>query len=120
MTLNELLTQLHNDPETIDFATVIATIEAHYTYTPQAFSNGLGDDCLLNAAGTNAGSCKILAFGQLQGLSAAQTLACFGEHYRKVVATPEGSDHANIRTFMRYGWAGVSFGEQALHPMHPM
>jgi len=54
------------------------------------------------------------AFGQLQGLSEQQTLACFGEHYRKVLATPGETDHANIRTFMRHGWAGIRFDGAAL------
>lgn len=43
-----------------------------------------------------------------------QTLNLFGEHYRKVVATPEETDHANIRTFMRHSWAGIHFATPAL------
>ncbi|MBU0656487.1 MAG: HopJ type III effector protein [Gammaproteobacteria bacterium] len=114
MNLNDLLIQLNTQPASIDFATVIATIEAHYAYTPQAFSNGVGEDCVVSPAGINAGSCKVFAFGQLQGLSEQQTLACFGEHYRKVLATPDETDHANIRTFMRHGWAGIHFAAPAL------
>lgn len=114
MTINELLNQLASKPEQIDFATVIAAIEANYAYTPQTFTNGAGEDTVTNPAGTNAGSCKVFAFGQLQGLSEFQTLNLFGEHYRKVVATPEETDHANIRTFMRHGWAGIHFAAPAL------
>lgn len=108
MTLEQLLEQLKSQ-QALNFAEVIATIEAHYTYTPQSFTNGLGDDCVHNPAGTNEGSCKVFAFGKLQQLSPEQTLACFGEHYRKVLATPDGSDHANIRRFMRDAWAGIVF-----------
>lgn len=117
MTLEQLLTQLHTQQE-LNFAEVMACIEAHYQYTPQSFSNGLGEDCVQNPAGTNEGSCKVFAFGQLQKLTPAQTLACFGEHYRKVLATPEGTDHANIRTFMRHGWLGIQFlaNQSALTP----
>lgn len=111
MTPHTLIAQLNTAPETLVFADVIATIDAHYQYTPQAFSNGE----LENAAGTNEGSCKVFSFAQLHGLNESQTLACFAEHYRSVLATPEGSDHGNIRNFMRSGWSGVSFAAAVLH-----
>ena len=38
----------------------------------------------------------------------------FGEHYRSVVATPEGSDHGNIRALIEHGLAGVKFAQQPL------
>lgn len=60
-------------------------------------------------AGTNEGSCKIFSFGKIAGLSEAETLACFGEHHRSVVADPSGSSHGNIRAFMERGWEGISF-----------
>jgi hypothetical protein len=42
-------------------------------------------------------------------------LACFGTYYRDdVLANPEGSDHGNIRNFMKTGWAGVSLPEGVL------
>lgn len=108
MTLEQLLEKLQTQ-QALNFADVIATIEAHYTYIPQSFTNGLGESRVQNPAGTNEGSCKVFAFGKLQQLSPEQTLACFGEHYRKVLATPEGTDHGNIRSFMHYGWAGIEF-----------
>ncbi len=97
------------------FLTHLQHIDAHYVYTPTHFRNGCGDDAIDNAAGVNEGSCKIFAYARLQGLSEADTLALFGEHYAQVRAHPEGSDHANIRRFMRDGWAGISFTAQALH-----
>lgn len=115
MTITELLNQLETQPDQMDFNSVIAAIEANYDYTPQTFTNGSGEDSVTNTAGTNAGSCKVFAFGQLQGLSKQQTLALFGEHYRKVLTTPNETDHANIRTFMRHGWEGIRFDAPALH-----
>lgn len=108
MTLEQLLQALQQQ-QALKFAEVIATIEANYAYTPQSFNNGIGEDCVHNPAGKNEGSCKIFAFGQLQQLAPEQTLACFAEHYQKVLAIPEASDHANIRSFMKYGWAGIEF-----------
>lgn len=111
MSLNDFLQRLRQTPDQIEFADTIAAIEAHYHYRPTAFRNG----DVANAAGQNGGSCKILAFAQLQGLSEAETLACFGRYYRDdVLQHPDASDHANIRNFMRSGWAGVVFEAPAL------
>jgi hypothetical protein len=113
MELNNFLQQLAHAPESIAFAETIATIEAAYTFTPAAFSNG----ALRNEAGQNNGSCKIFAFGRLHHLSAEQTLHCFGDYYRKdVLGNPDGADHQNIRNFMQTGWAGVVFESAALSP----
>lgn len=115
MTLNEFLQQLNSAPESIEFQQVIDLISANYDYTPTTFSNGIGADCVTNAAGTNEGSCRIFAFARLNRLSAAQTLACFGKFYRlDVLENPQGTDHANIRTFMRHGWDGIRFEGAAL------
>ncbi len=38
----------------------------------------------------------------------------FGEHYRAVLATPGGSDHANIRALQDTGLGGVRFAQQPL------
>lgn len=111
MSLTTFLQRLRATPEQIEFADSIATIEAHYDYSPTAFRNG-GID---NAAGQNGGSCKILAFAKLQNLSVGETLACFGRYYRvDVLQHPDASDHQNIRNFMRSGWAGVAFDGEAL------
>lgn len=114
MSIDELLNQLETQPDQIDFASVITAIEAHYDYTPQAFSNGVNGNSVNNPAGTNEGSCKVFAFAQLHNLSEFQTLKLFGEHYRKVLATPDETDHANIRAFMRHGWEGIQFDAPAL------
>lgn len=111
MTLNALLEQLARAPDAVNFDDVIATINEHFTYTPTRFTNGDA----INEAGKNEGSCKIFAFGKLQQLTPAQTLACFGKFYREdVLGNPGGTDHANIRNFMQHGWAGIQFAGEAL------
>ena len=68
-----------------------------------------------NAAGENSGSCKLFAFAQLQNLSEAETLACFGAYYyEEVLENPEGTNHQNIRNFMITGWDGIHFEGEAL------
>ena len=92
------------------FADTLAFIAAGYDYQPQAFNNG----GVQNAAGQNEGSCKTLGLALLEGLSDQEALLAFGEHYRDVVATPEGSDHGNIRALIEHGLAGVKFAGQPL------
>ncbi len=113
MTLNTFLQRLNDAPETIAFTDTMAIIEALYDFTPTEFKNGE----LPNAAGQNNGSCKLFSFAKLQGLSQQQTLACFGDYHRKdVLENPQGSDHQNIRNFMKTGWEGISFQGDALAP----
>ena len=92
------------------FADVIAFIEARYQHTPTAFQNG----AQFNAATENQGSAKVFSFAKLEGLNQADTLSLFAEHYASVLATPEASDHQNIRQFMQNGWDGVKFEGEAL------
>ena len=114
MTPAELIERVRSAPQTLTFAEVLATIEHHYHYTPTAFANGLDADLVENPAGVNEGSCRVLAFACLWQLNEAETLALFAEHYRKVLADPAGSDHANIRAFQRHGWPGVTFENEPL------
>ena len=89
---------------------VNAYIDKHYAYSPTRFSNGMGDDIAISEAGQNEGSCKIFALGQMLQLTEQETLHCFGDYYRQdVLQHPEGSDHANIRNFIKYGWQGIQF-----------
>ncbi|WP_324833199.1 HopJ type III effector protein [Pseudomonas saxonica] len=92
------------------FADTLAFIAANYEYQPQAFSNGGVE----NAAGQNEGSCKTLGMALLEGLSDQEALLAFGEHYRSVLATPESTDHSNIRALIAHGLAGVKFDAQPL------
>lgn len=111
MLLSEFLEKLTTEAETVEFSNTMAVIEAYYTFTESAFSNGQQH----NAAGENSGSCKIFSFSQLNGLSEAQTLACFGSYYRDdVLGFPDATDHQNIRQFIANGWAGIRFSDNAL------
>lgn len=92
------------------FADTLAFIAARYEYAPAAFTNGGVE----NAAGQNEGSCKTLGLALLEDLTDNEALLAFGEHYRSVLATPEGNDHANIRALMAHGLAGVKFTAQPL------
>lgn len=99
--------------EPVAFEETLAVIDGAYRFTPTAFSNGPHH----NRAGDNNGSCRIFAFARLHGLSEGETLALFGQHYReRVLAHPGGSDHTNIRQFMRTGWAGIRFAGEPLTP----
>ena len=111
MNIETFLSQLQQSPSAITFQQTMDIIEQYYSYTPTEFTNGDA----VNAAGSNEGSCKLFAFAKLQQLTPEQTLACFGDYYRKdVLENPEGSDHANIRNFMVSGWDGVTFEQAAL------
>ncbi len=111
MLINDFLTALKSDPSQTDFTDVIDLIDSHYEFSAAAFTNGDS----VNEAGQNNGSCKILAFGQLHELSAEHTLHLFGDYYRKDVAEhPNGTDHSNIRNFMKFGWEGVTFSSPPL------
>lgn len=115
MSLAALLDKIRNHPDTIVFNDVIYVITTRYHYTPSRFTNGGGDDQVINEAGKNEGSCKLFAFAKLNGLNESETLACFGHYYRDdVLKHPDGSDHANIRTFMRHGWSGIHFDQSPL------
>jgi HopJ type III effector protein len=86
-------------------------IDANYDFTPTAFHNG----GMQNVAWQNNGSCKAFSFAGLHRLTPQQTLHCFGSYYRDdVLRHPQGSDHLNIRNFMKTGWAGILFAGNAL------
>ena len=109
--MKQFLQTLETSPGSIAFSDTIAVIDAHYDFTPTAFCNGE----LQNQAGQNNGSCKVFSFARLHGLTRDQTLYCFGAYYRDdVLKHPEGTDHQNIRNFIKTGWEGISFDGNAL------
>ena len=111
MTLNDFLAQLNAQPETITFELCQQVIADNYTYTASAFNN----NGLQSSTEQNQGSCKILAFAQLNNLTKEQTLHCFGDYYRlDVLENPQGNDHGNIRKFINTGWSGIAFADVAL------
>lgn len=87
------------------FADTLAFINQNYSFQPTAFKNGGVE----NAEGQNEGSCKVLALAILEGFGDEEALWAFAEHYRSVLATPEGGDHQNIRALQKTGLSDVSF-----------
>lgn len=111
MTPDSFIAKLKQTPKAIEFTETMALIEESYTFTPTAFQNGT----LHNAVGENSGSCKLFAFAKLQKLTQEETLACFGAYYfEEVLANPEGTNHQNIRNFMKTAWDGIQFKGEAL------
>lgn len=111
MSITSFLEKLKQAPNDISFSETIAVIEENYDFTPTSFYNGAQH----NAAGENSGSCKLFAFAQLQNLSQPETLACFGAYYfEEVLGDPEGTNHQNIRNFIKTGWHGIQFDGEAL------
>ena len=111
MSIHSFLEKVKQTPNAITFQETIAVIEENYDFTPTAFQNGLQH----NSVGENSGSCKLFAFAKLQHLSQEETLACFGAfYYDEVLKNPEGTNHQNIRNFMKTGWNGIQFEGEAL------
>lgn len=114
MSLENFIKKINQD-EPISFHETIIVITENYHYQPTEFSNGLNDEKLTNPAATNEGSCKIFAFAKLHQLDQLQTLNLFGDYYRTdVLSNPNGTDHQNIRNFIKYGWEGIHFKSDAL------
>ena len=106
-----IIQQLKQDPENIEFKDVISFIDEHYDFTPTPFKNGN----TFNEDNQNNGSCKVFSFAKLNDLSEEETLFLFGDFYRNdVLRNPEGTDHQNIRNFIKFGWHGISFEGAAL------
>lgn len=115
MTVEELILEIKAHPDTIDFNSIIETIDNEYFYIPSKFTNGKNNDKVVNESGTNEGSCKIFAFSKLNRLTKKQALACFGKYYREdVLLHPNAVDHANIRTLMKYSLDDIIFDKVAL------
>ncbi len=88
------------EQKAIDFAQVLEFIDATHHYTPVKFVNGQ----IHNQAGENEGSCKVFGFARLYQLNQVDTLKLFAEHYDNVLQNPQGTNHANIRNFQKFGW----------------
>ncbi|MFT7335357.1 MAG: hypothetical protein ACI9M1_001261 [Porticoccaceae bacterium] len=111
MNLECFITKLKHSPATVKFSDTMAIIEESYSFTPTSFKNG----DLQNAEGENSGSCKLFSFAILNNLSKEETLACFGSYYfDDVLNNPTGTDHSNIRNFIKSGWDGIEFEVEAL------
>ncbi len=111
LTIESFLQKVKQEPTSISFADTIAVIEDNYHFTPMAFQNGTQH----NGAGENSGSCKLFSFAKLHNLTQEETLACFGPiYFDEVLNDPEGTNHQNIRNYMKTGWDGIQFEGNAL------
>lgn len=111
MTVQDFKNKLEQTPEKIAFSDTMSVIDANYIFTPTAFTNGTQH----NAAGENSGSCKLFAFAIKQDFTKEETLACFGHYYFDAVLNhPSGTDHQNIRNFMKTSFEGLAFEEITL------
>ena len=102
------------DGSDIMFADVMDLIEKYYESQLLEFKNG----DIVNKQGENEGSAKIFSYAALSNLDKENTLKLFGEHYRSVKENPDGTDHQNIRNFMKYGWEGRFFGSKIRRRNH--
>ncbi|MCG7201082.1 HopJ type III effector protein [Marinobacter pelagius] len=93
-----------------NFEDTLALIDRYFDYQPTAFHNGP----LSNAAGENAGSCRVFALGRHCNLNESETLRLFAQHYDQVLADPAGDSHGNIRQFISTGWSGIRFDGEPL------
>ena len=116
MEIRAFISQIESG-QRVSFADTMRIIDEHYAYQPVEFTNGPSGDRVVNPAGTNEGSCKIFAFAKLHRMKETETLALFGDYYwRDVLEHPDGGNHANIRTFIQYGWEAIRFSGDALLP----
>lgn len=99
----EFLEQLQDSDN--QFKTTLDFISEWFIFTPAAFQNG----DVKNSVSENQGSCQVLALAELLKLSDQQTLHCFGEHYRDVVATPDHDNHYNLRRLVKEGRTRIIF-----------
>jgi hypothetical protein len=113
-TLNQFLTAV-KAAQRVSFEQTMQIIDEHYQFTTTTFENGLGAEMIINQPRANSGSCKIFAFARLHALNELQTLGLFGDYYHKdVLSNPMATGHANIRTFIKYGWKGINMPDNPL------
>lgn len=93
------------DADALTFEEVMELIDTHYESQLLEFKNG----DIVNQQGENEGSAKLLSYAALSQMDQATTLKLWGQYYREVLNDPDGTSHANIRNFMKYGWEGVPF-----------
>merc|ERR1712176_1375278 len=87
------------------FGEFVEMVDESYESQLLEFKNG----DVVNKPGENDGSAKVLSYAALADFDKETTLKLWGQYYRDVKATPDGTDHQNIRNFMKYGWDGVDF-----------
>jgi len=103
--LELFLANMEMDANGFTFEEFIEEIDAVYEQGGVVWSNGASNW----TEEENVGSCKLLSFAAIAELSKDDTLKLWAQYYRDVLATPDSTDHINIRTFMAQGWDGVKF-----------
>ena len=93
------------DADALTFEEVIEVIDTYFESQLLVFKNG----DIVNQQGENEGSAKLLSYAALSEMDKETTLKLWGQYYREVLNDPNGTSHANIRNFMKYGWEGVPF-----------
>jgi len=89
----------------LTFEEVMEMIDEHYESALCEFQNG----DLTNKPGENQGSANVLSYAALAKFDDENTLKLWGQYYRDVKNSPSGTDHQNIRNFIKTGWNGVKF-----------
>lgn len=89
--------------EQIMLADTVKMIDNEFDYFEVPFNCGDAQ----NAINENATSGKIFSLALIAGLDKDTTLNLFGEVYRDL--SPSGSDHQNIREFIKSGIDGLKF-----------
>jgi hypothetical protein len=105
-----IVEQLKNTPEELVFSNVIAYIDEHYEFTPTKFTNGN----TVNEANQNNGSCKFSVLPKSTNFLQKRRFYYLASFTEDVLKNPEGTDHQNIRNFMKFGWEGIVFEGEAL------
>ena len=101
--LNKFLMDIEKND--FQFSTTLEFVNQWFDFNPTAFTNG----SVANSAEQNQGSCKVFALADYLELNDQQTLLCFGEHYRDVLATPEVDNHHNLRRLLNEGRTHIQF-----------
>jgi hypothetical protein len=101
MEITNFISKLNKHQNSIicrDGSVIEITIVFHPQHLKMGTHHNLGENSWLDV--------KFFAFAELNNLSAAETLNCFGAYYHEeVLANPEGTNHQNIRNFMKTtGW----------------
>lgn len=100
---NEFLNEIEKND--FQFSSTLEFVSQWFDFKPTAFANG----SVANSVEQNQGSCKVFALAEYLKLNDQQTLLCFGEHYRDVLATPDVDNHHNLRRLLKEGRTNIQF-----------
>ena len=90
---------------TVNFQEMIGDIDFIF----QTQETGFENNWVINEAGENLWSLKILAIAIILGFNTQQALRMFWEHYEEVIDNPEWDSHSNIRALMDQVSTGINW-----------